>query len=115
MYAFVDVEQYQIVGTGQTVDEAKENYRQALNLEDVELSASSGAEPVSGVIDAIESAVVSGNTCYYFTLSGSDTVYSVQITLDAGLPFLKPGDFVSFIPSESENPVQVLEWNPEQK
>ncbi len=115
MYAFVDVEQYQIVGTGQTVDEAKENYRQALNLEDVELSASSGAEPVSGVIDAIESAVVSGNTCYYFTLSGSDTVYSVQITLDAELPFLKPGDFVSFIPSESENPVQVLEWNPEQK
>ena len=115
MYAFVDVEQYQIVGTGQTVDEAKENYRQALNLEDVELSASSGAEPVSGVIDAIESTVVSGNTCYYFTLSGSDTVYSAQITLDAGLPFLKPGDFVSFIPSESENPVQVLEWNPEQK
>ena len=37
MYAFVDVEQYQIVGTGQTIDEARKNYRTALNLEDVEI------------------------------------------------------------------------------
>ena len=30
MYAFVDVAQYQIVGTGQTIDEAKRNYRETL-------------------------------------------------------------------------------------
>lgn len=34
MYAFVDVAQYQIVGTGVTIDEARHNYRMALNLED---------------------------------------------------------------------------------
>lgn len=71
MYAFVDVEQYQIVGTGQSVTEAEDNYRQALNLEDVALETPAGTEPVSGEIEAIENVVVSGNTCYYFTLSGS--------------------------------------------
>ena len=110
MYAFVDVEQYQIVGTGQTVDEAKENYRRALNLEDVELEEAAGAEPVSGVIGAIEPVVVSGNTCFYFTLSGSDTIYSAQITLSPELAFLQPGDSVSSLPGEGENPVRVLEW-----
>ena len=76
MYAFVDVEQYQIVGTGQTIDEARRNYRTALNLEDVETTAPEDIQEMTGIIDAIADVVVSGNTCYYFTLTGSDTVYS---------------------------------------
>ena len=36
MYAFVDVAQYQIVGTGQTIDEAKRNYRETLGQEEIE-------------------------------------------------------------------------------
>ena len=110
MYAFVDVEQYQIVGTGQSVTEAEDNYRQALNLEDVALETPAGTEPVSGEIEAIENVVVSGNTCYYFTLSGSGDVYCAPVTLDPRLPFLQPGDSVSFLPAESGSPIQVLEW-----
>ena len=110
MYAFVDVEQYQIVGTGQSVTEAEDNYRQALNLEDVALETPAGTEPVSGEIEAIENVVVSGNTCYYFTLSGSEDVYCAPVTLDPRLPFLQPGDSVSFLPAESGSPIQVLEW-----
>ena len=109
MYAFVDVEQYQIVGTGQTVDEAKENYRQALNLEDVEAAPETQAEPVTGIISAVESAVVSGNTCYYFTLEGSEDIYSAPITLSPELPFLQPGDSVTFVPAEG-CPIPVVEW-----
>ena len=109
MYAFVDVEQYQIVGTGQTVDEAKENYRQALNLEDVEAAPETQAEPVTGIISAVESAVVSGNTCYYFTLEGSEDIYSAPITLSPELPFLQPGDSVTFVPAEG-SPIPVVEW-----
>ena len=110
MYAFVDVEQYQIVGTGQSVTEAEDNYRQALNLEDVALETPAGTEPVSGEIEAIENVVVSGNTCYYFTLSGSEDVYCAPVTLDPRLPFLQPGDSVSSLPAESGSPIQVLEW-----
>ena len=110
MYAFVDVEQYQVVGTGQTIDQAKQNYRAALNLEDVEIQQEAEDLPLSGTIDAIESVVLSGNTCYYFTLTGSSDVYAASITVSPELPFVKPGDSVTFTYSKSGTPYQVLEW-----
>lgn len=110
MYAFVDVEQYQIVGTGQTIDEAKRNYRQALNLEDTEIALESAGEPVSGTIEEIHDVVVSGNTVYYFTLTGSDTVYTAAVTTSEKLPFMKAGDKVTFTYSAGVEPIQVLEW-----
>lgn len=103
MYAFVDVEQYQIVGTGQTIDEAKANYREVLNLEDVVVVEEKETTELTGTIDAIASAVVSGNTCYYFTLTGNDQVYTAYISTDEKLPFLKSGDRVRFTYTESES------------
>ncbi len=95
MYAFVDVAQYQIVGTGNTIDEAKENYRKALNLEaDVELPSGQPQE-IKGIIEDIADVVVGGNSCYYFTLKGQEQVYTAVITVSEQLPFAKPGDGVS--------------------
>ena len=110
MYAFVDVEQYQIVGTGQTIDEARRNYREALNLEDAEIALESADEPVSGTIDEIYAVVVSGNTVYYFTLTGDETIYTASITSNERLPFMKSGDQVTFTCSAGIAPVQVIEW-----
>ena len=110
MYAFVDVEQYQIVGTGQTIDEARRNYREALNLEDAEIALESADEPVSGTIDEIYAVVVSGNTVYYFTLTGDETIYTASITSNERLPFMKSGDQGKFTCSAGIAPVQVIEW-----
>ena len=109
MYAFVDVEQYQIVGTGQTIDEARKNYRTALNLEDVETGGSMDTLEKTGTVDAVASVVVSGNTCYYFTLTGSDTVYAAMVTLNENLPFLESGNRISFTYTEDEKPAAVAE------
>lgn len=102
MYAFVDVEQYQIVGTGQTIDEAKSNYRTALNLEEVVIAEEKESTEISGTIDAIADAVVGGNTCYYFTLTGDDTVYTAVISVYEKLPFLKAGERVKFTYTQEE-------------
>lgn len=111
MYAFVDVSQYQLVGTGATIDEAKRNYRAALNLEE-ELAPQEGSETVkTGIVDAIADVVISGNSYYYFTLEDSPEVYSAMITVSNQLPFIKAGDEISFTylnpgtntDSESEN------------
>jgi len=107
MYAFVDVEQYQIVGTGQTIDEAKRGYRAALNLEDVELSAPQESTETSGTIDSIASAVVSGNTCYYFTLKGEKEIYTAFISVSEKLPFLEAGDRVSISFTQREQTREV--------
>ena len=96
MYAFVDVEQYQIVGTGQTIDEAKSNYRKALNLEDVEVQELVDSTEISGTVASLASAVVSGNTCYYFTLEGDSQVYTASVYIHEKLPFMQPGAELSF-------------------
>ncbi|MDY4969458.1 MAG: CvpA family protein [Lachnospiraceae bacterium] len=115
MYAFVDVEQYQVVGTGTTVKAAMANYATALGVENGEIAPdstqNSGSEEnsaqeetealipeasVSGTISAVSSAVVGGNTRYYFLLDGDENIYTASITLDASLPFLKAGDSVTF-------------------
>lgn len=96
MYAFVDVEQYQIVGTGQTIDEAKSNYRKALNLEDVDVQEPVDSTEISGTVASLASAVVSGNTCYYFTLEGDSQVYTASVDIHEKLPFMQPGAELSF-------------------
>lgn len=96
MYAFVDVEQYQIVGTGQTIDEAKSNYRKALNLEDVEVQEPVDSTEISGTVASLASAVVSGNTCYYFTLEGDSQVYTASVDIHEKLPFMQTGAELSF-------------------
>ena len=109
MYAFVDVEQYQIVGTGATIDDARKNYRTALNLEDVEIGEPADMKEKDGTIDAVTDTVIAGNTCYYFTLKGSDTVYAAYVTIHESLPFLKSGDQITFTYTEDDTPRQVTQ------
>lgn len=111
MYAFVDVEQYQIVGTGATIDEARKNYRTALNLEDVEIGEPTDTKEKSGTVDLVADTVIAGNTCYYFTLKGSDTVYAAYVTVHQSLPFLKSGDQITFTYTEDDTPRQVTQIN----
>ncbi len=96
MYAFVDVAQYQIVGTGSTIDEARRNYRAALNLEDDTVDIPKDEISVSGIVESVADVVVSGNTCYYFTLEEDDAVYTALVTVSEKLPFLKAGDEIEF-------------------
>ena len=94
MYAFVDVQQYQIVGTGNTVEESRIDYLSKLKKNDVSLSEAKN-EVISGKVLLIESAVKDGNTCYYITLEGSDRVFILPVTLSDRLPFLKAGDSIT--------------------
>ncbi len=109
MYAFVDVEQYQIVGTGSTIDEARKAYREALNLEDVEISYTEDLQEVEGKVADVVPVVVSGNSCMFFTIDDDDTVYAVYVTTDPRIAFMKEGDEISFTYTEEEVPFTVTE------
>lgn len=103
MYAFVDVEQYQVVGTGNTVAQALENFFQTLG---VEAKPSAGANTITekeGKIAAMSQAVVSGNTAYYFILTEDKKVYRASITISEKLPFLHVGDKISFTYTDNGN------------
>ena len=96
MYAFVDVQQYQVVGIGNTVDAARENYISKLGDEDIEVTDTEPAKErtVSGKITAINTAVVDGNTKYYIMVEGDETVYTVDISMSNKLPFANVGDTI---------------------
>lgn len=106
MYAFVDVERYQIVGTGSSVADANASYVKALTAEEG-VSAGTG-QSAAGTVTQVTSAVVDGNTKYYFTLQGSDTVYIAPITVSNRLPFLKAGDSIKLTYSGDESTREVL-------
>lgn len=92
MYAFVDVEQYQIVGTGSSPNEARTNYIAKLGKVDTSSESETPTEKsVSGKISGIESAVVSGNTKYYFMLQGDSSIYIADISQNSMLPFMGAG------------------------
>ncbi len=100
MYAFVDVQKYQVVGTGSTVKEARKNYIDKLKNE-ADIEVESGGAPdddatveIQGTVINIESAVVDGNTVYYIMLDNYK-VYTASISVSDSLPFIASGDSLS--------------------
>ncbi len=106
MYAFVDVERYQIVGTGQSVADARNNYVKALSKEQG-VGAGTGTE-ISGEVADIATAVMDGNTYYYIRLKENDAVFVASIHISNRLPFIKVGDAITFIYSGSGEIREVL-------
>lgn len=100
MYAFVDVRQYQIVGTGTSVEGALNAFLQELqSSNEVEPGGNAGdkaeAKTVTGVIADIRSAVVDSTTRYYILLENDTTVYMADVAMNYRLPFAKAGDTVT--------------------
>lgn len=104
MFAMINIEQYQSVATGSTVEECQEAYLSLLAadglLSEQEAADASTTVEVSGTIATIAQAVVDGNSHFYVTLEGDETIY------DFGLPGLleivtyQPGDAISFMCGE---------------
>ncbi|MBQ7038319.1 MAG: CvpA family protein [Clostridia bacterium] len=112
MYAFVDVRQYQIVGTGTSVKEALNAFFGELkNNDEVDLGGESGSavkeQTVAGVIADIRSAVVGGETRYYILLQNDTAVYVADVGINSRLPFAKVGDSVTMVYTASADAMLV--------
>lgn len=97
MVAFVSVEDFNIVGIGDTKDEALRSYREQLKSKGnkVELANDNTKQDTTGVIQRINSDVIDGNTSYYFTLEGvNDAIFVVTSKVSQKVPLTKEGDTV---------------------
>lgn len=80
MYAMVNVSDYQITATGNTVASCQKAYQELLVengitvTQEVEEEEDTEVTTVGGVIGEIRSAVIDGNTWYYFRLKEQDGV-----------------------------------------
>ncbi len=107
MYAFVDVQQYQIVGTGGSVKAAREDYLAKLGAGEITPAPEKETSKVTGTVVDIKSAVVGGNTTYYILLDDNN-LYTAAITVSDSLPFIKSGDKVTL--TVTENTVSELAY-----
>lgn len=107
MYAMVNVSQYQIVATGDTVAECEANYRRILaekglvSDDDAQLPVTGQGE-ITGVIEDIRSAVVDGNTLYYLRLNTGDAYYVISAAAAPETVIYNVGDSVTVCYAEGE-------------
>ncbi|MCY6483036.1 cell shape-determining protein [Clostridium aestuarii] len=113
-YAMVSVEDYSIVGVGETIKEAKSNYVKTLKSKgDITLEFTGEEKKLQGIISRIGAFNVEGTTYYNFIIKEKpETIFTVSASISSQLPLTKEGDSVSFSYNETESSsIDVLEFN----
>jgi hypothetical protein len=102
LYAMVNVEQYNIVATGTTQDEAKANYLARLETEGILAPEAKPEPPAPDVftltLDAITPVTANGETLLYLrgkTDEGKTRLVKASIAQNERVLFLSVGDTVS--------------------
>ena len=100
MYAMVAIEDYTIVGVGNTLREALMAYKNAFNQSGNKIATKSKTEKniIKSIITRINGDVKNGNTYYYFTLKNLPKIFigSTQISNDFPLTNLGDSVYISF-------------------
>ena len=109
MYSFVSVANYQIVGISDTLSGAMDDYKRLLTangITDPSTSIPSDGEEYTIILDGVSSAVVNGNTVYYFKSEGR--IFTASISVSPLLPFIKEGDRIVVVAKASDDGVYVI-------
>ena len=97
-YAMVNVQKYQWVAIGDTIQECEKNYTALLNTNGIESKAADNQLSVSGIIKSINPIVLEGTTRYYVCLENKDDIYDVDMSNEDLIQIVKyvPGDQITF-------------------
>ena len=99
MYAMVNVQQYQIVATGASVEECQSNYYKLLRQNKLDTGEApilpADEDTVTGIVTELRSAVIDGTTMYYVTLDAGNTVYCISAGEVEKVILLNAGDRIT--------------------
>ena len=112
MYAMINVEQYQSVATGSTVEECQEAYLGMLAadglLNEDEAADASATREVTGTVARVAQAVIDGNSHFYVTLEGDATIYDFALPGLVEIVTYQAGDEISFRCVEKDDDVATV-------
>lgn len=113
-YAMINVEKYQWVAIGDTLQECERNYNELLETNGIENTRAEELKQISGVIEVIAPVVIDGNTHYYVCLEGNDAVFDVDLVNEELLGILRyrEGDRISLSYEEGVGLHSVAEIQP---
>ena len=99
MYAMVNVQQYQIVATGASVEECQSNYYKLLRQNKLDTGEApilpADEDTVTGIVTVLRSAVIDGTTMYYVTMDADNTVYCISAGEVEKVILLNVGDRIT--------------------
>ena len=109
-YAMVNVQQYQVVATGNTVASCEQNYLSLLAQNGIRTQVSEEVlvqeeyDSVEGVIGEIRAVTIDGNTVFFIRIEGYDEYYRISAKDEIITVILSAGDSVAieYIPSDGE-------------
>jgi len=99
MYAMVAIEDYTIVGVGNTLMETLMAYRNAFNTNGNRLNTQSLSKKISkkGVVARMNSDVKNGNSYYYFTMEGENKIFVGTTQISNDFPLTNAKDSIEIM------------------
>ena len=96
MFAMVAIEDYTIVGVGNTLRETLMAYKNAFNMTSNKLSAKNSAQKTTliSVVTRINNDVKNGNSFYYFTVKDYSNIFIGSSQISSALPVSSVGDSI---------------------
>lgn len=97
MVAFISVEDFSVLGLGETKEEALRSYREVLSSKgnNIKLEDDTTTQEIEGTVVRISPDVKSGDTYYYMTIDSSENIiFNATSKLSTEIPLTNVGDKV---------------------
>ena len=115
MVSFVSVEDYSLIGLGETKEEAYKNYKEVLQSEgnDIQIDKNEDSQTIEGTVARINQDINGGNAIYYITLSNnSKLIFTATSKVSNEIPLTMVGDKVSIsYDKTSEKVISIVEFD----
>jgi len=105
MYAMINVSQYQNVATGQTLKECEANYIKLMKNLGKDPIDSKPTQSYSGIITDIRTAVIDGNSYYFFKLDSHEKTFMISVADNTEIVTYNVGDVINVFYNESDSTV----------
>lgn len=112
LYALVNVEHYSLVATGETQAQAMTAYKKLLASEGITGEGETDKFTAEITVEAIEKLVIDGSSVWYF-LGSDGNYYRIPVSGNESVLFIREGDKLSIIYTETENEGirGIMEWS----
>lgn len=105
MYGLVNVEKYQVVATGDTIQSCQQKYRELLKNSGIGVTEAE-TERISGVIENIKTAAIDGTTYYYIKLAAYDSYFMLSVKDNQLIVLKEIGDTIT-LDAERKDPEKI--------
>ena len=81
-YAMVNVQKYQWVAIGDTIQQCEKSYNELLSTNGIVSQNTDAYQEASGRIESISPIVLEGTTHYYICIEGNENIFDVDLSDD---------------------------------